>query len=70
MARMLRAASVIIFAGFGSVASAAESSAQADGLIEAAKQAMGGSAWDSAITWHETGKVAGGACKLAVDGIA
>jgi hypothetical protein len=49
MARMVRAASVVIFAGLISVASAAESSAQADALIEAAKQAMGGSA---CRRWH------------------
>ena len=67
MAYMIRAASIVIFAGLGSVASAAGTSAgtsaQADGLIEAAKQAMGGSAWDGAITWHETGKVTGGGLK-------
>jgi hypothetical protein len=63
MARMIRAASVVIFAGLISAASAAESSAQADRLIEAAKKAMGGPAWDGAITWHETGKVAGGGLK-------
>ncbi len=33
---------------------------QADSLIEAAKQAMGGSAWDKVVTWHETGRLAGG----------
>ena len=60
MAPIVRAASVVIFAGFLSAASAAESSARADGLIAAAKGAMGGTAWDGVITWHETGKVAGG----------
>ena len=33
---------------------------QADGLIETAKQAMGGSAWDKVVTWHETGRLAAG----------
>lgn len=63
MAPIVRAVSVAIFTGFLSAASAAESSSQADGLIAAAKQAMGGSAWDGVITWHETGKVSGGGLK-------
>jgi hypothetical protein len=33
---------------------------QADSLIAAAKQAMGGSAWDKVVTWHETGRLAAG----------
>jgi Aspartyl protease/PDZ domain len=33
---------------------------QANSLIEAAKQAMGGSAWDKIVTWHETGQLAAG----------
>jgi len=33
---------------------------RADSLIETAKQAMGGSAWDKAVTWHETGRLAAG----------
>jgi Aspartyl protease len=36
---------------------------QADSLIETAKQAMGGPAWDKVITWHETGRITGGGLK-------
>ena len=35
-------------------------SARATALIEAAKQAMGGAAWDAVVTWHETGALTGG----------
>jgi len=35
----------------------------ADSLIESAKQAMGGTAWDNVITWHETGRITGGGLK-------
>ena len=31
-----------------------------DSLIAAAKQAMGGSAWDKVVTWHETGRLTAG----------
>jgi hypothetical protein len=60
MAGIVRAVAVLNCAGLGTVASAGQSLTEADGLIEAAKQAMGGAAWDKAITWHETGKVTGG----------
>jgi hypothetical protein len=33
---------------------------RAESLIAAAKQAMGGSAWDKVVTWHETGRLAAG----------
>jgi len=33
---------------------------KAETLIDAAKAATGGSAWDKVVTWHETGKVVGG----------
>jgi hypothetical protein len=38
----------------------AQAPTKAETLIEAAKQATGGSAWDKVVTWHEQGRVAGG----------
>jgi hypothetical protein len=39
---------------------AAQAPGKADALIDAAKAASGGAAWDKVITWHETGTVAAG----------
>jgi hypothetical protein len=63
MERSLRAAPVAAMAALGlitSTAALAADSSKADSLIAAAKQAMGGAAWDKVVTWHETGKVTGG----------
>jgi hypothetical protein len=60
MARMIGLASMIIFTTFATAAAVAESADKAAALIDGAKQAMGGSAWDRAVTWHETGKIAAG----------
>ena len=59
-ARAIGFASIIVFATLAPAAGAAESADKAEALIDAAKQAMGGPAWDQAVTWHETGKVTAG----------
>jgi hypothetical protein len=60
MARMIGIASVILFATLAAAAGSEPSADKAEALIDAAKQAMGGPAWDQAVTWHETGKVSVG----------
>jgi hypothetical protein len=60
MNRTTRIAYGIIFAALCGSAGAAEKPDQASALIEAAKQAMGGDAWDKVVTWHETGQVTAG----------
>ena len=63
MPRITRIVPVVVFATFTAQAMAADTSAPADSLIEAAKKATGGAAWDKLVTWHETGKVASGGLK-------
>jgi hypothetical protein len=41
----------------------AQGSQPPDALIEAAKQAMGGAAWDKVVTWHEVGQLDAGGLK-------
>ena len=60
MPRLTRVAPLVVFATFTVQTMAADTSAQADSLIEAAKKATGGPAWDQVVTWHESGKVASG----------
>jgi hypothetical protein len=60
MTRTACSASFLILALLSTAASAAQTPAGADALIGAAKQAMGGAAWDKAITWHETGRITAG----------
>jgi len=63
MDRFLRSAPVMALTALGLTAfhaAFAADSSRADSLIAAAKQAMGGAAWDKVVTWHETGKVTGG----------
>jgi hypothetical protein len=60
MNRITRIAQGFVFAALCVSAGAAEKPDQASALIEAAKQAMGGDAWDKAVTWHETGQVTAG----------
>jgi len=65
MDRFTRIAPVLVLAALAAPAGAAEPPAAAapaapQALIDAAKQAMGGPAWDKAVTWHETGKVTSG----------
>ena len=43
-----------------SLGRAAPSADPANAAIDAAKQAMGGAAWDAIATWHETGKLSAG----------
>ena len=50
MTRTACSASFLILALLSTAASAAQTPAGADALIGAAKQAMGGAAWDKAIT--------------------
>jgi hypothetical protein len=40
---------------------------KAETLIDAAKAATGGGAWDKVVTWHETGKVVGGGLQGAYE---
>jgi hypothetical protein len=42
---------------------AADAPPTADALLDAAKQATGGSAWDKIVTWHEVGKGSAGGLK-------
>ena len=60
MSAVTRIARVLLFAALCVPAGGAENSDQANTLIEAAKQAMGGTAWDRAVTWHETGRLTAG----------
>jgi hypothetical protein len=60
MNSIVRIVPIIIFAALTAQANAADTQAKADALIEAAKTATGGPAWDKAVTWHETGKVTAG----------
>ncbi len=53
-------ARILLFAALCASARGAENLDKANALIEAAKQAMGGAAWDGAVTWHETGQVTAG----------
>jgi Aspartyl protease/PDZ domain len=60
MRRIIRIARLLVFAALSISASGAEKPDKANALIEAAKQAMGGAAWDKAVTWHETGHITAG----------
>jgi Aspartyl protease/PDZ domain len=65
MDRFTRIAPMLVLAALAVPAAAAEPpaappAATPQALIDAAKQAMGGPAWDKAVTWHETGKVTSG----------
>ena len=60
MSRIIRIAPFLVFTALCISTSGAETADQADPLIAAAKQAMGGAAWDKAVTWHETGQVKAG----------
>jgi len=62
-----RIALIMMMASLGASPSRAQTAPTADALIEAAKQAMGGSAWDKAITWHETGAVSSGGLSGSYD---
>jgi hypothetical protein len=52
------AASLTLIAAAGPAC--AQTPAKAEALIEAAKAATGGAAWDRVVTWHESGKVSAG----------
>jgi membrane-associated protease RseP (regulator of RpoE activity) len=56
MDRPARIVPLLVLAALAAPARAAEP----DSLIAAAKAAMGGPAWDKAVTWHEIGKVTAG----------
>ncbi len=60
MSAIARIAPVLLFAALCASAGGAENPDKANALIEAAKQAMGGAAWDKVVTWHETGQVTAG----------
>ncbi len=67
MDRFARVAPALVLAALAAPAGAAEALAAPAGaaeapaaLIEAAKQAMGGAAWDKLVTWHESGKLTSG----------
>ncbi|MGO9426999.1 MAG: hypothetical protein ACLP6Z_16535, partial [Steroidobacteraceae bacterium] len=60
MSTVTRIARVLLFAALCVRAGGTENPDQANTLIEAAKQAMGGTAWDGAVTWHETGRITAG----------
>ncbi len=54
-----RAALFIVLTALGVAASAAPAP-DPNTLIEAAKQAMGGQAWDRTRVWHESGELTSG----------
>jgi PDZ domain/Aspartyl protease len=60
MTRAARIMSLVVLAAACASAGAAETQDRANSLIAAAKQAMGGSAWDKTVTWHETGQLKAG----------
>ena len=60
MDRFARIAPAVILAALAAPAVAAEPPASPQALIDAAKQAMGGAAWDKLVTWHETGTLTAG----------
>jgi len=60
MSRFNRIAPCLIFAVLGISTCGAATADQANPLIAAAKRAMGGAAWDKAVTWHETGAIKAG----------
>jgi len=59
MSRATCILSILVFAAAAASAGGPETE-RANSLIAAAKQATGGSAWDKAVTWHETGQVKAG----------
>lgn len=61
MDRFARIAPAFILAALAAPAVAAEApAASPQALIDAAKQATGGAAWDKLVTWHESGTVTAG----------
>jgi len=65
-----RLLSFVTFALVSTPAFAAEASGRADALVAAAKQAMGGAAWDRLVTWRETDSVEAGGLQGAADSVA
>ncbi|HWG29235.1 MAG TPA: aspartyl protease family protein [Steroidobacteraceae bacterium] len=55
--RGIAGAGLLTFAAAGALAQAP---GKADELLDAAKSATGGAAWDQVVTWHESGTVAAG----------
>jgi len=55
-----RSAFIMVLVMLGVSHGEAQTPPGADALLNAAKQAMGGAAWDKAVTWHETGTVTSG----------
>ena len=60
MDRLNRLVPVFILTMLATPAAADDASAKADGLIAAAKTAMGGAAWDTLVTWRETDQITAG----------
>jgi Aspartyl protease/PDZ domain len=60
---MTHTAAALLLVTFCATLHASEKNDRADALIQAAKQAMGGPAWDKVVTWHETGEVSAGGLK-------
>jgi hypothetical protein len=57
---LIRHAALLVLVAAAAAPAAAQSPDKAGSLIEAAKAASGGPAWDKVVTWHETGKVTAG----------
>lgn len=60
MNKSIRRAAVAALVAAAAGPVVAQTPDKAEALIEAAKAATGGSAWDKVVTWHETGKVTAG----------
>jgi hypothetical protein len=60
MIGITRVACLLIFAALCAPLHATERDDRSQQLIRAAKEAMGGAAWDKVVTWHETGGIAAG----------
>ena len=55
-----RLAPVLLLTALCASVDAAEKTDPPSALLAAAKQVMGGAAWDKVVTWHETGKITAG----------
>jgi hypothetical protein len=60
MTSFTRLVQVLVFTALCASVNGAEKTDPASALLQAAKRAMGGAAWDKIVTWHETGKVTAG----------
>ncbi len=60
MSGIARIGGILVLALVCVAARGAQTQEEAATLLQAAKLAMGGTAWDAVVTWHETGRVTAG----------